>query len=301
MKKLVAACVIVAGLITPVAAEQQTGRLAAARELYTAARYDEALTVLNELREGDAAHRRFVEQYRSLCLLALGRAAEAEHAIEALVEADPLYRPGEADASPRVRATFTEVRRRLLPGLATAKYLEARGAYDRGEWPVAQERFAGVLSLIDDPDAGGGLTDLRILTAGFLELSTRAAAPSPVPAPPPPPEDILSSAREEPVTPAPDPLRVYHAQDAGVSAPVAIQQAFPLLPSALMTAARPQGLLEVIIDEQGRVVSATVRSSVHPTYDAQLLSSAPSWKYSPATLAGQPVKFRKLIQVVVKR
>ena len=300
MKKLVAACVLVAGLATPVTAEQETGRLASARALYTAARYDEALTVLDELRDGDAAHRRAVEQYRSLCLLALGRAAEAERAIEALVEADPLYRPGEADAAPRVRATFSEVRRRLLPGLATAKYLEARGAYDRGEWPAAQERFAAVLSLIDDPDTGGGLTDLRILVAGFLELSTRAAAPSPVPAPPPP-DDTLSSGRLEPLTPALGPLRVYHAEDAGVSPPVAIQQELPVLPSALVSTARPRGLLELIIDEQGRVISVALRSSVHPAYDALLLSSAPGWKYSPANVAGHPVQFRKLIQVIVKR
>ena len=90
----------------------------AARELYTSARYDEALAVLDDLRPSDAAtvsDRRSIEQYRSLCLLALGRGTEAEGAIAAVVTADPSYQPSETDASPRVRAAFSEVRRRLQP------------------------------------------------------------------------------------------------------------------------------------------------------------------------------------------
>ena len=50
------------------------------------------------------ADRKSIEQYRSLCLLALGRGTEAESAIAAVVTADPSYLPGEAEASPRVRA-----------------------------------------------------------------------------------------------------------------------------------------------------------------------------------------------------
>ena len=89
-----------------------------ARDLYASARYDEALAALNELRPDDAANavadRKSIEQYRSLCLLALGRGTEAESAIAAVVTADPSYQPGEVEASPRVRAAFSDVRRRLL-------------------------------------------------------------------------------------------------------------------------------------------------------------------------------------------
>ena len=63
-----------------------------------------------------------VQQYRSLCLLALGRGAEAEEAIGAVVTARPSYQPSEAEASPRVRTAFTEVRQRLLPQIAQARY-----------------------------------------------------------------------------------------------------------------------------------------------------------------------------------
>src|SRR5215212_164916 len=90
-----------------------------ARDLYASARYDEALAVLNDLRPADAtnavADRKSIEQYRSLCLLALGRGTEAESAIAAVVTADPLFMPGEVDASPRVRTAFSDVRQRLLP------------------------------------------------------------------------------------------------------------------------------------------------------------------------------------------
>ncbi len=98
---------------------QQSGPLANARDLYASARYDEALAVLNGLpMGGESTDRKSIQQYRSLCLLALGRGSEAESAIAAVVTVDPLFVPAESDASPRVRAAFSEVRQRLLPEIA---------------------------------------------------------------------------------------------------------------------------------------------------------------------------------------
>ncbi len=42
-----------------------------------------------------------------------------------------------------------------------------------------------------------------------------------------------------------------------------------------------------------------VRMSVHPIYDTQLVAAARDWKYLPATFGGQPVKFRKMVQITV--
>ena len=181
MKRIgVASFVLVMGMALPAAAQfdgsSPQGPLNAAKDLYASARYDEALSVLNGLRIGESVDRKSVEQYRSLCLLALGRASEAETAIAAVVTADPTYRPGESEA-PRVRATFTDVRKRLLPEIATARYQAAKAAYDRKEWAASEQQFRTVLDLIDDPDTGGRLGDLRVLAVGFLELSARAAAP----------------------------------------------------------------------------------------------------------------------------
>src|SRR3954469_3373461 len=146
----------------------------AARDLYASARYDEALAALNDLRPADASgavsDRKSIEQYRSLCLLALGRGTEAENAIAAVVTADPSYLPGEAEASPRVRSAFSDVRRRLLPEIATARYTEAKMSFDRKDHALAVQQFRQVIGLLDDPDMGGKLPDLRTLASGFMDL-----------------------------------------------------------------------------------------------------------------------------------
>ncbi len=107
--------------------------LAAARELYAAAAYEDALAVLNRLRPpaSGPAEGRAIEQYRAFCLLALGRGAEAEHAIETVVAGEPSYHPSAADWSPRVRSAFSDVRRRMLPGLIQQQYGQAKAAFDR--------------------------------------------------------------------------------------------------------------------------------------------------------------------------
>ena len=64
---------------------------------------------------------------------------------------------------------------------------------------------------------------------------------------------------------------------------------------------RDRGILEVTIDEQGRVIGAVIRLSLHPIYDSQILLAAKEWRYQPATLNGRPVKFRKVIQITVTK
>src|SRR5262245_58558576 len=147
MKRIgVASFVLVMGMTLPAAAQfdgssSPQGPLNTAKDLYASARYDEALSVLNGLRIGESVDRKSVEQYRSLCLLALGRAAEAETAIAAVVKEDPTYRPAELDTAPRVRATFTDVRKRLLPEIATARYQAAKASYDRKDWAASEQQF----------------------------------------------------------------------------------------------------------------------------------------------------------------
>lgn len=295
MQRISAALAIVVVMAAPAAAQSDSNPLAAARDLYASARYDEALAVLNAMRPAESTDRKSVEQYRSLCLLALGRGTEAEGAIAAVVTADPLYQPSEAEASPRVRAAFTEVRQRLLPDIVSSRYGEAKASFDRKEYALAEQQFQQVMSLLDDPQMGGRLPDLRVLVAGFLDLSARAAAPPPDPKP----------AAPQPAAPTPailpTPGRVYVAEDEGVSVAVPIKQEVPRVPNTITSQARDRGLLELIIDEQGRVVTVMLRMSVHPIYDAQLMAAARDWKYLPATVGGRPVKFRKMVQITVSK
>ena len=308
MNRSAAMAFVVAMAVTgPAAAQFETsapqGPLMAAKDLYASARYDEALSVLNGLRLGQAVDRKSVEQYRSLCLLALGRTAEAETAIAAVVTADPSYRPGESEAAPRVRALFSDVRKRVLPEITTSRYQSAKAVYDRKEWAAAEDQFRTVLALVDDPDTGGRLSDLRVLTVGFLELSARAAAPPPpAPVEPKPVAPAPAPVAAAPVVPAgPVPGKIYNADDATVKPPVVVRQEIPTVPQPLLALSKARGLLELVIDEQGRVVNMTMRQSIHPTYDSQVLAAARHWKYQPARLNGQPVPFRRLISFAVKK
>ena len=298
---LVTASMVVA-LAAPAYAQLRDGRenpLTAARDLYASARYDEALAVLSGLpSDVVATDRKSIEQYRSLCLLALGRSSEAEGAIAAVITADPLFVPAEADASPRVRAAFSEVRQRLLPQIASTRYVAAKSAFDRKDYSLAESQFRSLLALLEDPQMGGRLPDLRTLTNGFLDLATAAAAP-----PPEPKKAEAAAPAPTPATPPPaakEP-RIWTAEDAGVAAPVALRQDVPRVPTTISAQARERAILEILIDEQGRVTNLSMRMSIHPMYDPQLLAAARDWRYRPATVDGVPVKFRKLIQITVDK
>lgn len=304
--KLVVVAILFLGTAAPLQAQDRApgsaavlgGNVATARDLYASARYDEALAVLNGLLGGDrlsTAELKVIEQYRSLCLLALGRGEEAEAAIASVVTADPFYKPSEEEASPRVRNTFAEVRERLLPGLATSRYAIAKRSYDEKDWEDAKRQFQELIALLNDPQMKGRAGDLRVLAQGFLDLATAAAVPPPAPEPKPAPVELPA----KPV--APPAPQIYAGDEPGVVPPVTIRQEMPTVPASIMTTVRERGLLEIVIDEQGRVISMALRSRVHPVYDSMLLTAVRDWKYRPATVKGKPVQFRKLIQFTVKK
>jgi TonB family protein len=270
--------------------------LASARELYASARYDEALATLDGLRESSVTttlDRRAIEQYRSLCLLALGRSNEADAAIAAVVRTDPFFLPGDGDASPRVRNAFTDVRRRMLPQIANEKYQAAKVTWDRKDYSEAADLFREAVALIDDPDMQGQLKDLRTIAAGFLELAATLAKP---PEAPKPPEPVKAP---EPARPTP--ARIYVAEDPDVIQPVVLRQDMPRVPAPVLAQARDRGVVEVVVNEQGRVQEATIRMSVHPMYDSLVMAAAREWRYHPAMINNVPVKFRKRIQIAVSR
>src|SRR5262245_60650052 len=90
--------------------------LVAARELYASAAYEEALAALSQLNqtqtENTPASREEIDQYRAFCLFALGRTVEAKSVAEALIQKNPRMQLEATDASPRITAMFTDVRRR---------------------------------------------------------------------------------------------------------------------------------------------------------------------------------------------
>src|SRR6185436_782751 len=100
-------------------------------------------------------------------------------------QAQPMYQPTEAEASPRIRAAFIDVRKRMLPQLAQQQYALAKTAFEHKDYADAVRLFKSCLEVLDDPAMNAkeaGIADLRTLANGFLQLAVTAAAP-----PPPPP------------------------------------------------------------------------------------------------------------------
>jgi TonB family protein len=265
--------------------------LAAARELYASAQYDEALEVLEKLSTGASsnAERQSIDLYRTLCLFAVGRRDDADRAIEAMIARDPLYRLGD-DLSPRTRSAFSDAKRRVLPVIVQQQYAEAKGAFERKEYEAAAAAFKRVIDALNDADIGPAanqppLSDLRTLAAGFHDLSVKSIPPPPPPAPAPaPPVNV--------------PPRIYTAEDSGVRPPFTIAQELPrFLGPVPLSGFR--GIVEVLINEKGSVESAAMVVSVTSSYDKSVLTAASQWLFQPAMVNGAPVKFRKRIQITV--
>jgi TonB family protein len=297
MKSYFVAAFVAATVLAAGRAAAQDTDLSAARDLYASAAYDDALIMLNRLRSSEhpASQSRAIEQYRAFCLLALGRSADAEQAIEAVVAADATFQPGETDASPRIRSAFTSVRRRMLPSIIQQKYAQAKAAFDRKDFAAAADGFTQVLNALADQDVAAEarkppLSDLRTLAGGFQELAAKAAAP-----PPPSPLPVVVPPQPPPVPAAP---RIYTGGETGIVAPGIVSQALPPFPGQVIIPRN--GKLEIVIDESGAVESAVMRESVSQSYDAMVLTATRAWRYRPATMNGAPVKFRKTVQITIK-
>jgi TonB family protein len=278
--------------------------VATARDLYASAAYEDALAVLNRLpKSGQSADEvRTAEETRALCLIALGRDAEAQRAIEAVIAGDPAYRPA-SDLSPRVRTAFTDVRKRMLPTVIQRFYTDAKAAFDRKEYEAAIAGFNRMLETMADPDALAvsnqpPLSDLRTLAAGFRDLAVTAATPPP---PPPVPAEPTPAPAQLVVPPAPpvqEIARTFSSADSGVTPPAVVRQDLP--PYPWNNVIPKVGMIEVVIDETGAVESAVVRQSVNPRYDTLATEATKNWHYRPATLNGKPVKYRKLVQINIR-
>lgn len=288
--RIAGVCLLLLFVFAPVARAQDP--ITKARELYAAAEYDDALTMLDGLAAGKhgAVDRQVVELYRTLCLIAVGRRDEADKAIEGMIAEDPLFRPGD-DISPRMRTAFADARKRLLPALIQQHYQQAKAAFDRNDFVVAASGFKRVVDTFADPDmtqaaSQSPLSDLRQLATGFHDLSIKAI---------PPP---LPSAPMVVVPVVPQEPRIYGSEDRGVTAPVAIQQELPKYQGRI----RPGGMtgvFEVVINEMGLVEASSTVVSLGSGYDAMVATAANRWQYYPARVDGKAVKFRKRIQITV--
>jgi hypothetical protein len=100
---------------------------------------------------------------------------------------------------------------------------------------------------------------------------------------------------------APTSAKIFGGADTDVVAPVVMVQNFPKWnPPPGVAAMTPySGLLEVIVNETGGIDAAVMTRPVFPPYDRSLLAATKTWQYVPAKRNGQPVKYRKVIEVVL--
>jgi len=289
------------------------------RELYALASYEEALSRLDAV--GASVNPGRAAQYRALCLLGLGRTADAERTLEQLVMDHPGYSMPEDEVSPRLANMHKQTRLRLLPAAVRARYAHAKTMFDRQQFPEAARGFREVQSLLSDGAfvaENDGLRDLKVLSEGFLGLAegeitkaeqaartpppvARAEAPA-VAGPRPAPAARRPAVASAPVAAATADSTIYSEADAVVQAPTDVTRRLPAWsPPPALARMEFRGVLEVIIDEQGTVTSTEMVEAVHPSYDPILLEAAKRWRFRPATREGSAVRYRKTFEIVLNR
>jgi TonB family protein len=256
------------------------------KDLYASAAYEDALTAVGAL--GAIAPSIETAQYRVFCLVALGRMGEADRAVEALLTAEPEYRPDPAQASPRIISLFSQVRHRIGPTLVKHAYQRGRAAMERKDRDEAIGQFEAMLRIADDDDVRNDpvVSELKELGSGFLTLSRALPSSRPRPGP------TMAASSAPPAS---------AARAAVIVPPTVIQQKLPpWVPNPISRRATQfHGAVRVQISAGGKVVSAEIIQSIHPAYDAVLLRAARGWLYEPARKDGVPIPMEKTIDVVV--
>src|SRR4051812_13827178 len=284
---------IAAGLIAllalsawPAAAQDIVTR---AKNLYQTADYDQALSVLDQLKNDPVAEAMpDVAAYRVFCLLALGRSDEAHDNIATILRHDPGYQPSESEASPRIRAVFQDVRRRLLPQVFQERYETAKATFERKEYQSASDQFQMLLRLIEDPAvvSDASRPDMRMLISGFADIAQAAiSAQARVSSPPPAaPSDSATPAssikpppsRGTPAAPPPAPAtaarqpgslltgQIYSAADTAITPPLALSKVIPpFRPAGADHTREFAGVVELLVNDRGDVVDAKIQKSVY--------------------------------------
>jgi TonB family protein len=169
-----ATVVVIAPALQDVSARQVAPDLVAVQALYVAADYEGALRLLAKAEPGDNAVK--ADEYRALCLLALGRSGEAARSVEQIFARDPLYAADPSTVSPRMVSLVADVRQRLLPVLARNLYALARKNIEHREFEAAVAQLTEMMAVVEAAGPGAGLTDLRVLGGGFLDLARKELA-----------------------------------------------------------------------------------------------------------------------------
>ena len=282
------------------AAGATDGPVDSAKALYAAASFEDALAALDQL-DPAASRRTDALQYKALCLLALGRSAEAQAVTDVLVSTAPTFMPSDDDdVSPRFIELLNDTRRRMLPDIAKRVFSEGRDAFRARQLPAAKRLFEQVMVLAGDDVWNESVesADLRTLASGFLDLLTVNGPPVPTAnadAPPRPPAPVAVTLPRQPDV-------VSSSGKSVLLPPMAIEQPMPKWRPRDAATARRQftGAVRIRIGVDGSVMNAAIELATDPDYDKLLLEAARSWRYKPATRNGEPIEVEKLVTFSLK-
>jgi tetratricopeptide (TPR) repeat protein len=250
-----------------------------ARDLYASAEYDQALSVIGDSQEPGA------QQYRALCLLALGRQADAEAALKHLITSAPEFTPSAEDMPRRFITLFAQQRREIVPGLLRKLFADAREDYRAKAYDRALPQFKRVMALSSQPEVrdAEGVDDLRLLAEGFIDIATASEAP----------KAEVAAAAAPAAVPAPrETVSVLRP-----TLPVPIKQEMPPWPSGIPVREGLTGSVRIKIDASGKVVSAVMAQPIDARYDARVLAATHFWEYKPATANGTPVEAESIVEI----
>jgi len=271
-----------------------------AKDLYATAAYEETLAKLSQL--DDSMITEEVDEFRTLCLLALHRDGEAERAMEGLVIRHPLPLGDLDDRSPKFVELYHKVRSRLMPRLATETYAAAKASFGATDYPAAARQFGDALDMLRDAADAAALHDLELLATEFRALAEQRMMPKPPTRTPEPPAAAVAAANIPQPAPSAPVKRAYDIADSDVTPPVVLNQSLPAWnpPWAHVAQQTYAGRLQIVVGENGSVASADIVQPSFETYDGLLLHAAKQWRYKPAMKDGHPVQYLRLIDYVLK-
>ncbi len=265
---------------TLVSAQSQDSLELRVRDLYASAEYDQALTAIGDSQDPAA------QQYRALCLLALGRQADAEAVVKQLIASTPEFSLSAEDMPPRFITLFAQQRREIVPGVLRKLFAEAREDYRAKAFDRALPQFKRVLALAAEPEVrdAEGVDDIRLLAESFIDIATVTGATKP---------EAVASAGAAPGAPSPATARVRRAPQPAA----AIRQEMPPWPPNFPVRTALSGSVRIRINTSGRVMSAVMVRSIEPRYDARVLAATHFWEYRPATENGVPVDSESVVEI----
>jgi hypothetical protein len=194
------------------------------------------------------------------------------------------------------RLVDQQLSRPIVPAQAPAQPAVVRTA-------VSQPAMVAGTPAVASSPAASRPAATEPIPAAAPQTAPQTSPPTPSPAAPARPAETAAAPPAAAATAPPVAAAasgIFTENDRDVTPPVPTEQRLPVwAPPPALRDRSFSGLIEVLVDETGRVSAAVMSKSVNGAYDALLVSAARGWRYRPAVRNGRPVKFRRFVSIVL--